>query len=119
MTRALTESQLREAVELGDDFLVGAATAPATTLPRPKPSSKAKIAEIVVAFRPALSTLQQYRDVNRRYTLDGGIITALGKQGATVVAPLEPGDLPALTPGRAIGKFGASTVTVVKARLLK
>lgn len=116
MTQSMTESQLREAVELGDDFLVGATQ---TVRKSPTPSARAQVAEVMLAFRPPLSSLQQYRDVGRKYTLDGGVITALSKMGVTVVATLEPGDLPALTPGRALDKFGASTATVVRARLLK
>lgn len=101
---SLTPSQLREAVELSDEsYGIGAAAKP-------------QVAQVVVRFTPPFNSLDQFRQLVKKLTVDGGAITMLNAHSATVVATLEPGDLPALRPGRALFKIGASTVSVVTAR---
>jgi hypothetical protein len=101
---SLTPSQVREAVELGDEsYDIGAAAKP-------------QVAQVTVRFTPPFTSLDQFRQIVKKLTVDGGAIVSLNRNAAIVVATLEPGDLPALRPGRALFKIGASTVSVVSAR---
>lgn len=103
----LTPNQLQEAVELGDEsYGIGA-------------TSKPTVAQVALSFKPPFTSLDQFRAVVRKLTVDGGAITTLNKTGVVVVATLEPDDLAALRPGNGIFKIGRSTVTVLKVLRVK
>lgn len=120
MTQALTENQLREATELGDDFLVGAVgrnifKAAKNVAQKTKASTTV---ELTVTFQPPLGSLAQYRELTKNVSIDGGALTSLGRSGAVIVGSLEPGDESRLRPGLQLFSLGSSRVVVTRWRKL-
>jgi hypothetical protein len=90
---SLTDQQLREAIELGDDVSVGAVASE-------KPYT------VTVGFKPKLSTWQQFYDLANIGTMGDGIILGHDAAKATLVVMLTAKESQKIKVGMPIFKLG-------------
>lgn len=97
MTQSMTASQLREAVELGDDFLVGATTKKKDEKPY----------TVTCSFSPRLTKASQYISLLRRVLQhDDVVLQGLGPTTAVFAVSFLPSNIAALKPGKVWFKIG-------------